>query len=112
MLMDTLKENAFLFVRLLTKLEVRPFEIPYKKKTRFFFALHGYQRNFVRDWEHLALIVLNSLKHLTLTIEAEKFHYGYHFFIYLSDAEGVRMLFVFQQPALKREKHDRSRILQ
>jgi len=56
--------------------------------------------------------VLNSLKHLTLTIEAEKFHYSYRFFIYLSDTEGIRVLLVFQQPALKREKHDRSRILQ
>lgn len=93
-------------------LESRPFEISYKKKTRFLFALHGYQKNFVCDWEHLALTVLNSLKHLTLTIEAEKFHYGCHFFIYLSDAEGIRTLFVFQQPALKGEKHDRSRILQ
>lgn len=85
-------------------LESRPFEISYKKKTRFFFALHGYQKNFVCDWEHLALTVLNSLKHLTLTIEAEKFHYGYHFFIYLSDAEGNQNAVCISTTSLKKRE--------
>lgn len=84
-------------------LESKAFEILYKKKTKLLFAFHGYQRNFVCDWEHLALIVLNCLKHLTLTIEAQKFHCGYCFFVHLSHAEGISVLLVSAASLKKRE---------